>query len=133
LTIVETRAVTGGADTHAGVHAAAASDPAGGLPGVREFPATAGGYARLPGWPGGFGTAALAGIEGTGSYGVGLARHITAVGVRVAEAARSGRQDRRRQGKSDPAMPSARPGPPSRAGPAARPGAGTARPRRSAR
>jgi hypothetical protein len=40
LTIVETRAVTGGVDTHADVHVAAALDPIGGLLGVREFPAT---------------------------------------------------------------------------------------------
>jgi transposase len=44
----------------------------------------------------------LVGIEGTGSYGAGLARHITAAGVRVVEAGRSDRQDRRRQGESDP-------------------------------
>ena len=43
----------------------------------------------------------LAGIEGTGSYGAGLARHVTAAGVRVVEVDRSDRQDRRRQGKSD--------------------------------
>jgi transposase len=41
-------------------------------------------------------------IEGTGSYGAGLARHIAAAGVRVAEVDRSDRQDRRRAGKSDP-------------------------------
>jgi transposase len=41
-------------------------------------------------------------IEGTGSYGAGLARHITAAGVRVVEVDRSDRQDRRRAGKSDP-------------------------------
>ena len=40
LTIVETRAITGGVDTHADVHVAAALDPIGGLLGVREFPAT---------------------------------------------------------------------------------------------
>jgi transposase len=44
----------------------------------------------------------LAGIEGTGSYGAGLARHITGAGVRVVEVDRSDRQDRRRAGKSDP-------------------------------
>ena len=44
----------------------------------------------------------LAGIEGTGSYGAGLARHITAAGIRVVEVDRSDRQDRRRQGKSGP-------------------------------
>ena len=94
-------AVTGGVDTHADTHVAAALDPVGGLLGVREFPATAAGYAGLLGWLGGFGTVCLAGIEGTGSYGAGLARHVTAAGVRVVEVDRSDRQDRRRQGKSD--------------------------------
>ena len=70
LTIVEeARSVTGGVDTHAGTHVAAALDPVGGLLGVREFPATAAGYSRLLGWLGGFGTVCLVGIEGTGSYG----------------------------------------------------------------
>ena len=69
MTIVETRAITGGVDTHADVHVAAALDPIGGLLGVREFPATAAGYGRLLDWLGGFGTVCLVGIEGTGSYG----------------------------------------------------------------
>ena len=102
MTIVETRAITGGVATHADMHVAAALDPIGGLLGVQEFPATAGGYAGLLGWLGGFGTVALVGIEGTGSYGAGLARHVTAAGIRVVEVNRSDRQDRRRRGKSDP-------------------------------
>ncbi len=103
MTIVEDKcAITGGVDTHADVHVAAALDPVGGLLGVGEFPASPAGYARLLGWLGGFGTVALVGIEGTGSYGAGLARHITAAGIRVVEVDRSDRQDRRRQGKSDP-------------------------------
>jgi transposase len=103
MTIVgDRRAITGGVDTHADVHVAAALDPIGGLLGAGEFPATTAGYARLLGWLGGFGTVALVGIEGTGSYGAGLARHVTAAGVRVVEVDRSDRQDRRRQGKSDP-------------------------------
>jgi transposase len=110
VTIVETRAqarararaITGGVDTHAGVHVAAALDPIGGLLGVQEFPATAAGYAQLLDWLGGFGTVCLIGIEGTGSYGAGLARHIAAAGIRVVEVDRSDRQDRRRKGKSDP-------------------------------
>ena len=88
--------------THADTHVAAALDSVGGLLGVREFPVTPAGYAGLLGWLGGFGTVALAGIEGTGSYGAGLTRHITRAGVRVVEVDRSDRQDRRRQGKSDP-------------------------------
>ena len=102
MTIVEARPITGGVDTHAGTHVAAALDSIGGLLGVQEFPVTSAGYARLLGWLGGFGTVALVGIEGTGSYGAGLARHITAAGIRVVEVDRSDRQDRRRQGKSDP-------------------------------
>ncbi len=41
-------------------------------------------------------------VEGTGSYGAGLSRHVTGAGVRVVEAARPDRQDRRRRGKSGP-------------------------------
>jgi hypothetical protein len=48
MTIVEDkRAITGGVDTHADVHVAAALDPIGGLLGVREFPATAAGSLRI--------------------------------------------------------------------------------------
>ena len=103
MTIVEDRPViTGGVDTHADLHVAAALDPLGGLLGVQEFPATATGYAQLLGWLGGFGAVALVGVEGTGSYGAGLARHLAAAGVRVVEVDRADRQDRHRQGKSDP-------------------------------
>ena len=102
VTIVETGAITGGVDTHADAHVAAALDPIGGLLGVQEFPATAAGYASLLDWLGGFGTVCLVGIEGTGSYGAGLARRVTAAGIRVVEVDRSDRQDRRRAGKSDP-------------------------------
>jgi transposase len=103
MTIVEdARAITGGVDTHADAHVAAALDPLGGLLGVREFPATAAGYAGLLNWLAGFGTVALVGIEGTGSYGAGLARHVAAAGIRVVEVDRADRQDRRRNGKSDP-------------------------------
>ena len=133
VTIVETRAITGGVDTHADVHVAAALDPIGGLLGVQEFPATTAGYARLLDWLGGFGTVCLVGIEGTGSYGAGLARHMaplasgssrwTAPTARTA----AGRASPTRWTRSAP------PGPPSRAGPAARRRAATAPWRRSAR
>jgi transposase len=101
LTIVETRAVTGGVDTHADTHVAAALDGLGGLLGVQEFPTTSAGYARLLAWLRGFGPVCLAGVEGTGSYGAGLARHVAAAGIRVVEVDRSDRQARRRRGKSD--------------------------------
>jgi transposase len=103
MTIVEdARAITGGVDTHSEVHVAAVLGPVGGLLGTREFPATTAGYARLPGWLREFGDVALVGVEGTGSYGAGLARYLAAAGVRVVEVDRAGRQDRHRNGKSDP-------------------------------
>ena len=105
MTIVEdARVITGGVDTRAGLHVAAALDLIGGLLGVQEFPATTAGYASLLGWLSGFGDIALVGVEGTGSYGAGLVRHLAAAGVRVVEVDRSDRQDRRRAGKSDPLL-----------------------------
>ncbi len=88
--------ITGGVDTHLDVHVAAALDSIGGLLGVESFPADAGGYRRLLRWLRGFGTVALVGVEGTGSYGAGLTRHLQAEGVRVVEVDRPNRQERRR-------------------------------------
>src|SRR5260221_10240363 len=76
LTIVETRAITGGGDTHADTHVAAALDPIGGLLGVREFPVTPAGYAGLLDWLGGVGTVPPGGVEGPGSYRAGRAPHV---------------------------------------------------------
>ncbi len=102
MAIVETRAVTGGVDTHLDVHVAAALDDIGGLLGVESFPTTAAGYRSLLDWLASFGTVGLVGIEGTGSYGAGLARFMQAAGVGVVEVNRADRAARRRSGKSDP-------------------------------
>jgi transposase len=124
VTIVETRtqvcAITGGVDTHADVHVAAALDPIGGLLGVQEFPANPAGYARLVEWLGGFGTVCLAGVEGTGSYGAGLARHIAAAGIRVVEVDRSAGRTGAAGASPIRWMRSAPPGPLSPAGRSAR-------------
>ena len=120
LTIVETRAVTGGVDTHAGTHVAAALDPIGGLLGVRQFPASAAGYGQLLEWLGGFGTVCLVGIEGTGSYGAGLARHMAAAGIRVVEVDRAAGRTAAGRASPIPSMRSAPPGPRSPAGRSAR-------------
>jgi len=69
---------------------------------VREFPATAAGYAELLDWLRGFGTVALVDVEGVGIYGACLARHLVAAGIGVVEVDRADRQDRHRQGKSGP-------------------------------
>ena len=94
--------VTGGVDTHLDVHVAAALDHQGGLLGVESFETTPAGYRRLLRWLGAFGEVELVGVEGTGSYGAGLTRHLHADGVRVVEVDRPNRQRRRRRGKSDP-------------------------------
>jgi transposase len=94
--------VTGGVDTHADVHVAAAVDCAGRVLGTCSFPADEAGYAGLLGWLRGHGQLARVGVEGTGSYGAGLARYLAAAGVMVLEAPRPDRARRRRHGKSDP-------------------------------
>jgi transposase len=105
MTIVDApRPVTGGVDTHLDVNVAAALDPVGGQLGVAEFPATAtaAGHRRLLDWLAAFGPVARVGVEGTGSYGAGLARYLRAAGIPVTEVDRPNRQARRRAGKSDP-------------------------------
>ena len=97
-----TGSVTGGVDTHAGVHVAAAVDQVGRVLGTGSFPADEAGYAALAGWLAGHGELARVGVEGTGSYGAGLARYLTAAGVTVLEVPRPDRARRRRHGKSDP-------------------------------
>jgi transposase len=102
MTIVESaRPVVGGVDTHLDVHVAAAVDAIGGLLGVRSFPTTPGGYHDLSSWLGSFGPVERVGVEGTGAYGAGLARHLAASGITVIEVDRPNRQERRRNGKSD--------------------------------
>jgi transposase len=47
------------------------------------------------------GTLSRVGVEGTGSYGAGICRQLSAAGVEVAEVNRPDRSQRRRRGKSD--------------------------------
>ena len=96
------RSITGGVDTHLDVHVAAALDDRGALLGVESFATTEGGYKKLLAWLSDFGPVELVGVEGTGSYGAGLTRHLQAERVRVVEVDRPNRQRRRRKGKSDP-------------------------------
>jgi transposase len=81
---------------------AAAIDRNGGLLGVESFQADAGGYESLLGWLVGFGEVEQVGVEGTGSWGVGLARFLHDQEILVVEVDRPNRQTRRKQGKSDP-------------------------------
>jgi transposase len=101
MTIVETRQITGGVDTHLDTHVAAALDANGGVLGVESFLTTTAGFAELHGWLASHGQLDRVGVEGTGAYGVGLARFLRAAGVIVIEVGRPNRQARRAHGKSD--------------------------------
>jgi transposase len=103
MTIVEAaRGVTGGVDTHLDVHVAAALDPLGALLGTERFDTDPAGYKALLTWLEGFGTLSKVGVEGTGSYGAGLARYLRRADIAVIEVDRPNRAERRRSGKSDP-------------------------------
>src|SRR5215204_7003118 len=104
MPIVEaSRPVTGGIDTHLDAHVAAVVDVNGGVLAVESFPTTTAGFAELHDWLVGFGEMERVGVEGTGAYGAGLARHLRGCGLEVIEVDRPNRQARRRAGKSDPA------------------------------
>lgn len=94
--------VVGGVDTHKHVHVAAALDHIGRVLDVESFPATRDGYQQLLAWLRDHGELVGVGVEGCGSWGAGLARHLVAEGVTVVEVNRPNRQNRRRRGKSDP-------------------------------
>jgi transposase len=93
--------VIGGVDTHKHTHHAAVIDHNGQLLGDREFRADAAGESELCGWLRAHGPVLAVGIEGTGLYGAGLARHLSSAGMRVVEVNHPNRGARRAQGKSD--------------------------------
>ena len=93
--------VTVGIDTHCDVHVAAVLDAQGRLLATDCFPTTRSGHRTLERWATGFGIVDAFGVEGTGAWGAGVARHLTAQGHRVLEVDRPDRRIRRKRGKSD--------------------------------
>ncbi len=96
------RRVTIGVDTHLDVHVAVALDERGVRLREIHVPTTRAGYRQLERWAVGLGSVEVFGIEGTGSYGAGLARFLRELGQRVVEVNRPDRATRQRLGKSDP-------------------------------
>ncbi|MCK9904970.1 transposase [Parafrankia colletiae] len=90
-----------GVDTHKDRHVAAILTTVGMVLGTAAFPTTAAGYQQLLAWAHEHGTLRRAGVEGTGSYGAALARHLHIAGVTVLEINRPDRAARRRRGKTD--------------------------------
>ena len=91
-----------GVDTHQDNHVAVAIDRQGVRLGERHAPATTFGYGELERWSRSLGEIRAFGIEGTGSYGAGVARFLTGRGHTVVEVNRPDRSTRYRKGKSGP-------------------------------
>lgn len=91
-----------GVDTHKNTHHVAILDHVGRPVADREFRADGRGYAQIIAFLREHGEVDRVGVEGTGSYGAGLTRALTAAGVSVVEVARQDRRARRLRGKSDP-------------------------------
>ena len=90
-----------GVDTHKHTHAAVAVDELGSRLGECHVRANRDGYAQLEAWAASLGRPTAFGVEGTGSYGVGLASWLRRSGYRLVEVNRGDRRSRRTNGKTD--------------------------------
>jgi transposase len=91
-----------GVDTHLDTHVGAVISETGKLLGTLSVSADATGYLKLLSWAHSFGRLLRAGVEGTGTYGAGLARVLRDHEIEVLEVNRPDRAARRSRGKSDP-------------------------------
>jgi transposase len=98
---VETK-ITLGVDTHKDTHVAVALDGLGRHLGTLSVPTNTTGYRELLGWARELGIIEQVGVEGTGSFGAGLARLLKAEGIPTREVIRPKRRDQYRSSKSDP-------------------------------
>ena len=90
--------IYGGVDTHRDVHVAAVVDGVGRVLGSESFAVEESGYRRMVTWFESRGQLVRVGVEGTGSYGAGLARYLTEMNIEVVEVNRPNRQLRRQKG-----------------------------------
>jgi transposase len=93
-----------GIDTHRDTHEVEIAHPTGAPIATCRIDNDTDGYAQLLAWildhaPG---PRLVVSIEGTRSYGIGLARAVSAAGLTVIECEQPARKDRRGRGKSDP-------------------------------
>jgi transposase len=92
--------ITLGVDTHKDAHVAVALDGLGRRQGTLSIPTTPEGYKKLVDWASEFGPLEHAGVEGTGSFGAGLARFLKSRGIKVFEVIRPKRSHQYRSGVS---------------------------------
>jgi transposase len=64
---------------------------------TESFSTTRAGYRAVVRWLRSFGDVRVVGVEGTGSYGAGVTRHLLDAGIEVLEVDRPDRSDRRRR------------------------------------
>jgi transposase len=95
------RKIIVGVDTHKYAHVAVALDSLGVRLGEQHISANREGYARLEAWAASLGKVRAFGVEGTASYGVGLASYLRRTGHRIVEVNRGDRRSRRNNGKTD--------------------------------
>jgi transposase len=92
-----------GVDTHLDVHhVAVALDRLGTRLGELSVPTTAKGHKSLVRWAEGFGTVRCAGVEGTSSYGAGIARHLRTAAIPVTEIERPKRRHHLHRNSTSP-------------------------------
>ncbi len=91
-----------GVDTHKDNHVAVAIDPLGRRVAQRTVGTDRAGLVNLLQWSKQLNATRTWGVEGTGSYGVGLTRLLRESGEPVHEVSRPNRRLRRERGKSDP-------------------------------
>jgi len=91
-----------GVDTHKDEHVAVAVNQLGAYLDEFHLTTTTRGYTALERWAMNMGEVIAFGVEGTGSYGAGLARYLVGQGHTVIEVNWPDRSTRRSQGKSDP-------------------------------
>ena len=93
-----------GVDTHRDTHEAEIALPTGAPIATCQVSNDSSGYAQLLAWISDHtpGSRVAVAIEGTRSYGIGLARAVIAAGLMVIECEQPNRKSRRGRGKSDP-------------------------------
>ena len=91
-----------GVDTHLDAHVGVIINGQGKMLGILSIETNVIGYRKLLKWARSFGDVYRAGVEGTGTYGAGLARFLSEQGIVVSEINRPDRSMRRFVGKSDP-------------------------------
>ena len=91
-----------GVDTHQEEHVAVAIDQQGVPLAKRSAPATSYGYGQLERWSRKLGEVRAFGVEGTGSYGAGLAKFLTGRGFAAVEVNRPDRSTRYRKVRATP-------------------------------